>query len=68
VRRLIDFCGWTCPIQKNPQAVQLAEKRNRLSFPGRIAPEESAFSAQIVKKQIPRFARNDNSKDFFRSH
>src|SRR6266436_6060034 len=38
-----------------------------LSFRGRILPEESAFFLGFAKKQIPRCARDDNKKYFFRS-
>src|SRR5258708_1641704 len=38
-----------------------------LSFRGRILPEESAFFLGFSKKQIPRCARDDNRKYFFRS-
>jgi hypothetical protein len=30
-------------------------------------PEESAFFLVLMKKQIPRFARDDKIADFFRS-
>jgi hypothetical protein len=30
-------------------------------------PEESAFFLVLVKKQIPRYARDDKIADFFRS-
>ena len=31
-------------------------------------PEESAFALEFAKKQIPRFARNDEKGNFFRNY
>src|SRR5260221_14442591 len=42
-------------------------KTPKLSFRGRGLPEESAFFLVLVKKQIPRCARDDKIADFFRS-
>src|SRR6266478_2441301 len=42
-------------------------KTSILSFRGWILPEESAFFLGFAKKQIPRCARDDNTKYFFRS-
>jgi hypothetical protein len=39
----------------------------KVSFRGRGLPEESAFFLGLVKKQIPRFARDDMKLPFFRS-
>jgi hypothetical protein len=41
-------------------ALQVAEKTPKVSFRGRSLPEESAFFLALAKKQIPRFARDDN--------
>src|ERR1700680_719240 len=42
-------------------------KTPKLSFRGRGLPEESAFFLVLVKKQIPRCARDDKIAHFFRS-
>jgi hypothetical protein len=42
-------------------------KTPKLSFRGQGLPEESAFFLVLVKKQIPRCARDDKIADFFRS-
>jgi hypothetical protein len=44
------------------------EKASALPFRGRVVPEESAFSSEFAKKQIPRFARNDETGNFFRNY
>jgi hypothetical protein len=42
-------------------------KTPKLLFRGRELPKESVFFLMLVKKQIPRCARDDKIGDFFRS-
>src|ERR1700686_2112814 len=63
--RLKSWCG-NCRIFVAP-AFRGCGKTPKLSFRGRGLPEESAFFLVLVKKQIPRCARDDKIADFFRS-